>query len=102
MFNSAHQPTIMRVTPFPDNEGAGLAAVTLGYGPVVIRAKLAKNKKGDMFLMMPARKNSEEKWFDQAYITDTGLVKEFENLAIQQYRSPVSYTHLTLPTNREV
>lgn len=79
---------ILGVTPF-EGEGA-VAGVTLRYGPVIIRAKLRKNNRGEVFLSFPSRKGKDEKWYDHAYIEDDGLRRQFESMALEAYRHRIN------------
>ena len=85
LYQHPHAATIVKVVPFKEQgEGTGVAAVQLGYGPIVIRAKLNRPKDGGpLYLQMPAKQNKEEKWYDQAFFTDTSLKKHYETLAIE-------------------
>jgi hypothetical protein len=84
MTTEYHQPEVIRVTPF-SGEGAGLAAVTLCYGPITINAKLFRNKEGSYFLGMPARKSQDERWYNTCEIEDRSLMRIYETLAIRSY-----------------
>lgn len=92
-----HEPNILRVIPFTDNtyeNSKALAGVSLGYGPIVIRAKLIQGERGP-FLSMPARKNEEKgQWFDNVYFQDRTLYDMFEKLAVAQYNAIQSQEHL--------
>ena len=43
-----------------------------------------------------------ENCFGSSYISDLVDQDGYKRIGSAQYRKPVSYTHLTLPTNREV
>lgn len=81
-----HQPEILRVTPFIA-EGGAVAAITLGYGPIIIHAKLFRSKDGGYFLSMPARKSQDEKYYNQCDVEDRSLLKLYETMAIEKYEA---------------
>ena len=83
----AEMPTgsVTRVTPFT-GEGGALAAVTLTYGPVVIRARLRKSGE-KLFLSMPARKDANNRWWDHCHIFDHELHANLERQAVQMYHA---------------
>ena len=82
---------IERVTPFPLNEGSGVAAVTLGCGPVVLHAKLRRRPEcGGLYLCMPARKNALNRFVDHCYIKDPQVRMIVEAQAVEAYQRMVS------------
>ena len=80
-----HEPKVLKVTPFEGDTGA-VAAVTLAYGPVVIRARLQRGQHG-IFLSMPARKGADDKWREQASFRDFNLQDRFQKLALDEYQA---------------
>ena len=81
--------TVERMTLFNQEgepEKGGVAAVNLVYGGAVIRARLTRGSQG-LFLSMPSRKGSDDKWWDQAYFSDAAVLREFERLAIERYHA---------------
>lgn len=77
-------PRILNLTPFK-SEGATIASVQLGFGPMTVSAKLVKGIKG-LFLSLPSRYSEQsEKWYEQVSILDYNLKNEAEKLAIAQY-----------------
>jgi DNA-binding cell septation regulator SpoVG len=90
----AQQAFVKRVTLFPTEEGAtnqAVAAVTMDVGPVTIRARLRKS--GDrMYLSMPARKGSDNRWWDHCSIYDSTLKAQLETQAVQMYHAAAAQT----------
>lgn len=82
---------IDKITPFALNDGSGVAAVTISCGPVVVHAKLRKRKEnGGLYLSMPCRKNSYNRFVDHCYIRDPQVRLAVEAQAITEYQRLVS------------
>lgn len=82
-----HEPRILRVTPFTEGQGKRLAAVTMRYGPVIIRGYLTEGHDGP-FLSMPGRKVEQtQTWVEHASLQDKSLEEIFEKLALTQYQA---------------
>ncbi|MGE0493372.1 MAG: hypothetical protein AB7S38_29460 [Vulcanimicrobiota bacterium] len=84
--NDKVEPQILKITPFSkDGEGSGVAAVSIGYGPFRIRAKLYKNDNG-YFLGMPGRKLDDDRgYFKYADIFDPTMKQQLEQAAIEAF-----------------
>ena len=82
---------IEKITPFPLNEGSGVAGVTLSCGPVVLHAKLRRRtENGGLYLCMPARKNQHDRFVDHCYIKDPQVRQSVEAQAVAAYERLVS------------
>lgn len=88
---SENHVKIIRVSHLPYPEGPAVAAVTMTYGAVVIRALLMKGQAG-LFLSLPARRTQNGKWLELTFFRDPTLHKEAERLALRAYRElpPIS------------
>lgn len=79
-------PCVVDVVPFRNSNGAGVASVHIGCGPLLVKAILYKGERG-FFLGMPGRKNEEDnKWFNYAEIQDYSVKKQLLDLAVQEFR----------------
>jgi len=82
---------IEKVTPFPLNEGSGVAGVTISCGPVVLHAKIRRRTdNGGLYLCMPARRNASNKFVDHCYIRDPQVRLAVEAQAVAAYQTMVS------------
>lgn len=97
-----HEPRISKITLFqedPQNtkDNPMVAAVSLAYGPIVIRAKLGLGQQGP-FLAMPCRRSEKDngtvEWWKMAVIQDATLEQMFLRLTVDRYRQMASDSRL--------
>ncbi len=79
-----HDPVILRMTP-ASGETPVLASVTLCYGPITIRCKLV-TRNNNIYLNFPGNKDTDDKWWDHAYIHDNNVLHSATELAKQHYQ----------------
>ena len=79
-------PKVVRLIPFPNTDGPGVAAVKLAFGPIHISTKLMARPDGSYFLSFPARHSqAKDRWYDQVSFSDSRLVLAAQSTAVKEY-----------------